>query len=96
MRAAPSDPSPRHCELLGAAIASAHLAVVDYAGTQPNMRGLPWWNETVPVVLAHLDAEQAALLQSELAYQNHVAASSAYTALPRGPVHADLFRVRQG
>ena len=24
--------------------------------------------------------------------QNHIAASSAYTALPRGPVHADLFR----
>ena len=29
---------------------------------------------------------------SELAYQNHVAASSAYAALPRGAVHADLFR----
>jgi homoserine kinase type II len=28
----------------------------------------------------------------ELAFQNHVAASSAYRALPRGPVHADLFR----
>jgi homoserine kinase type II len=28
----------------------------------------------------------------ELAFQNHVAASSAYAALPRGPVHADLFR----
>ncbi|MGC3004758.1 aminoglycoside phosphotransferase family protein, partial [Streptomyces sp. G35A] len=37
-------------------------------------------------------AEPAALLQSELAYQNHVAASSAYAALPRGPIHADLFR----
>ena len=35
---------------------------------------------------------QAALLRSELAYQNHVAASAAYAALPRGPVHADLFR----
>ena len=46
----------------------------------------------MPVVLPHLDAAQAALLQSELAYQNHVAASSTYAALPRGPVHADLFR----
>jgi homoserine kinase type II len=27
-----------------------------------------------------------------LAYQNHVALSSAYAALPRGPIHADLFR----
>jgi homoserine kinase type II len=32
------------------------------------------------------------LLRSELAYQNHMAAGSAYAALPRGPVHADLFR----
>ena len=44
------------------------------------------------MVLPHIGPEQAALLRSELAYQNHVAASSAYAALPRGPVHADLFR----
>jgi homoserine kinase type II len=44
------------------------------------------------VVLPHVDPDQAALLRSELAFQNHVAASSAYAALPRGPVHADLFR----
>jgi homoserine kinase type II len=39
-----------------------------------------------------VSAEQAALLRAELAFQNHVAASSTYAALPRGPVHADLFR----
>jgi homoserine kinase type II len=32
------------------------------------------------------------LLLSELAYQNHVAESSAYKALPVGVIHADLFR----
>jgi homoserine kinase type II len=42
--------------------------------------------------LPHLDASQAALIQTELAYQNHIASSAAYTALPRGPIHADLFR----
>jgi len=36
--------------------------------------------------------EQAVLLRGELAFQNHVAASSAHAALPRGPIHADLFR----
>ena len=46
----------------------------------------------MPVVLPHIDAEAAALLRAELAYQNHVAAGSSYAALPRGPVHADLFR----
>ena len=46
----------------------------------------------MPVVLPHVDEPRAALLLSELAYQNHVTASSAYRALPRGPIHADLFR----
>jgi homoserine kinase type II len=46
----------------------------------------------VPVILPFIDESQARLLKSELAYQNHVAAGSEYAALPRGPVHADLFR----
>jgi homoserine kinase type II len=46
----------------------------------------------VPVVLPYIEESQAALLRAELAYQNHVAESSAYAALPRGPVHADMFR----
>ncbi len=85
-------PQPVHCAALGTMLARMHLAGRDYDRRQPNLRGLPWWNETVPVVLPHLDAGQAALLQAERAYQNHIAASSAYAALPRGPVHADLFR----
>ena len=85
-------PSADHCAQVGAMLARMHLAGQDYERQQPNLRGLPWWNETVPVVLPHLDEAQATLLKSELAYQNHVAASAAYEALPRGPVHADLFR----
>ncbi|MDD2545648.1 MAG: homoserine kinase [Burkholderiaceae bacterium] len=85
-------PQSVHCAAVGDMLARMHLAGRDYDRQQPNLRGLPWWNETVPVVLPYLEGEAAALLQSELAYQNHVAASSAYAALPRGPVHADLFR----
>jgi homoserine kinase type II len=85
-------PSTAHCAEVGAMMARMHLAGRDFEMTQPNLRGLPWWNETVPVVLPHLDALQSALIRSELAYQNHFAASSAFAALPRGPVHADLFR----
>jgi homoserine kinase type II len=73
-------------------LARMHLAGQSYERSQPNLRALPWWNETVPVVLPHVLGEAAALLLSELAYQNHVAASPAYAALPRGPIHADLFR----
>ena len=85
-------PQEAHCAAVGTMLARMHLAASGYERQQPNLRGLPWWNETVPVVLPHIGAEPAALLQSELAYQNHVAASSAYAALPRGPIHADLFR----
>jgi homoserine kinase type II len=59
---------------------------------QPNLRGLPWWQETVPVVLPFLNASQRALIEQELAFQTELARSAAYAALPRGPVHADLFR----
>lgn len=85
-------PQAVHCAAVGDMLARMHLAGQNYERQQPNLRGLPWWNETVPVVLPYLMPEQADLLRSELAYQNHIAASSAYAALPSGTVHADLFR----
>lgn len=85
-------PQPVHCAAVGDMLARMHLAGQSYERQQPNLRGLPWWNETVPVVLPHLDGKAATMLRAELAYQNHVAASASYAALPRGPVHADLFR----
>jgi homoserine kinase type II len=85
-------PTTAHCTAVGHMLARMHTAGRDYARAQPNLRALAWWNDTVPVVLPHVTPDQAALLQSELAYQNHIHASAAYAALPRGPVHADLFR----
>jgi homoserine kinase type II len=85
-------PGVAHCQAVGAMLARMHLAGRDFPMSQPNLRGLPWWNDTVPVVLPFLSAPQADLIRTELAYQNHVAASPAYAALPRGPIHADLFR----
>lgn len=85
-------PQPVHCAQLGAVLAQMHLAGQDFAMVQPNFRGLGWWNDTVPTVLPYLHAAQADLLVQELAFQNAVAQSSDYAALPRGPVHADLFR----
>ena len=85
-------PDAAHCAEVGAMLARMHLAGEDYNRSQPNLRGLAWWNDTVPVVLPFLDESQARLLQSELAYQNHIAQGTAYQALPKGPVHADLFR----
>ena len=87
-----SNPTPAHCAAVGDMLARMHLAGQDFEERQPNLRGLAWLNETVPEVLAHLTEAQRTLILGELAFQNHVAASSAYRTLPRGPVHADLFR----
>jgi homoserine kinase type II len=85
-------PQASHCATVGAALARMHLAGQDYHREQGNLRGLAWWVETAPLVRPHLDAGQLALLNHELAYQQHVAQSPAYQGLPRGPIHADLFR----
>ncbi len=85
-------PTAAHCAQVGAALARLHLAGRDFELSQPNLRALPWWNERVPELLPFLDDAQQELMQRELAFQNHTAASSNYSALPRGPIHADLFR----
>ena len=85
-------PTPAHCAGVGDMLARLHLAGLDYERQQPNLRGLAWWNETVPVVLPYLSDAQRSLILDELACQNQTAASPAYASLPRGAIHADLFR----
>jgi len=85
-------PDNAHAASVGAILARLHLAGADFPHRQPNLRGLPWLAETIPVVVPFLDAERAALITDELAFQQQVAASAAHAALPRGVIHADLFR----
>jgi homoserine kinase type II len=85
-------PSIVHCRAVGATLARMHLAGRDYERQQANLRGLPWWEETVPLVWPHLGEEQRTLLSNEMEFQRRIAASPEYAALPRGPVHGDLFR----
>ncbi len=86
------DPQPVHCAEVGTMLARMHLAAQDFPLSQPNLRGLDWWRATAPAVLPHLSDENARLLREEIALQEECAASPAYARLPRGPVHADLFR----
>ena len=87
-----ASPQPVHCAEVGAMLAKMHLAAQDYPLYQPNLRGLAWWNETTPVVLPFLSADNQDLLRAEMHFQQALAASNLYHALPRGPIHADLFR----
>ena len=86
------DPSVAHCSAVGAMLARMHLAGRDYDRRQPNLRGLRWWAETVPLVWPYLDENQRALLTDEMDFQTRISASDEYAAAPRGPVHGDLFR----
>lgn len=83
-------PQAPHCAAVGAVLARMHQAVADFAGRQPNPRGPDWWREAAARVSPQLDAARAALLADELSAQQAQAAQ--FAALPRGAVHADLFR----
>jgi homoserine kinase type II len=85
-------PDAAHCAMVGAMLARMHLAAADFPLHQPNLRGLAWWAETVPVVLPFVTTAQRELLESELTFQQQFAASAAFATLPRGAIHADLFR----
>ena len=85
-------PTLAHCNQVGAMMARMHLAGQDFNLRQSNLRGLAWWNTTLPAILPHVTVQQRSLLLGELAYQNHIAATSACKSLPTGTVHGDLFR----
>jgi homoserine kinase type II len=86
------DPQPVHCAAMGAMLARMHVAAQDFSLHQPNLRGLDWCAATAPDLLPYLASDEADLLRAEIAFQQAFAITPAYAALPRGPVHADLFR----
>ena len=86
------NPQPHHCAEVGAMMAKMHAAAQDYPLYQPNLRGLAWWNEITPAVLPFIPTANQDLLRAEVHFQQAYAASANYHALPRGPIHADLFR----
>lgn len=85
-------PSATHVAQLGEMLARLHLAGADFELHQPHLRGLDWWVATTPEVLPFVDAARASLLREELAFQRELGASAAAQSLPRGAIHADLFR----
>jgi len=85
-------PDTNHCAALGSVLARMHLAVADFEPAQPNLRSLAWWAETIPVVVPFLTPAQRELIEAELAFQRQMNESAAHDALPRGAIHADLFR----
>ena len=82
------EPGPEHCAQVGEMLAAVHLAGKTYRAEMPNPRGPGWWKATAREVMPHLPPEEAELLQEELRYQSLFR----FEDLPRGVIHADLFR----
>jgi homoserine kinase type II len=81
-------PSAQQCALVGATLARLHLAGMDYPNTMPNPRGLAWWRGAALEVAPHMPAADAKRLEEELRFQSLYRLED----LPRGAIHADLFR----
>jgi homoserine kinase type II len=81
-------PGVAECGELGMLLARLHLAARSYPGYLENPRGPKWWKFAAAEVRQFLAQSHAGLLESELRFQGE----QRFPDLPRGPVHADLFR----
>ena len=83
-----TEPTAAHCAQVGAVLADMHQAGRSFEDGLDNPRGPKWWHATAPKVMPFLDSDAQVLLRAELEFQSGYRAAS----LPRGPIHADLFR----
>ncbi|MGH8668447.1 MAG: homoserine kinase, partial [Burkholderiales bacterium] len=81
-------PGEAECAELGALLARMHLAARSYSAYLENPRGPRWWRVAAKEIDGYLNPAQLSLLEQEIAFQ----AEHRLPDLPRGPVHADLFR----
>ncbi len=83
-----STPGAGQCTQVGQQMAAMHQAGNTFAMRMDNPRGPVWWHATAQQVYEYMDAADAALLRQELDLQ----AAQQHLHLPRGVIHADLFR----
>jgi homoserine kinase type II len=81
-------PTAGQCAQAGAMLANIHAAGASYTGRMDNPRGPKWWTSVLPRIVPFLGAEDAALLRGEVRFQSRLR----LRGLPRGAIHADLFR----
>lgn len=81
-------PEARHCTQVGDVLAAMHVAGKSYRLRMDNPRGPKWWRAVMPEIVPFLPAEEARLLREEVRFQS----LQRWSDLPRGVVHADLFR----
>lgn len=82
------DPTAADCGRVGSTLARIHLAGADFGMHMDNPRGPRWWKAVMPEITPFMGEAEIAMLREEVRFQ------SLYrlTDLPRGAIHADLFR----
>jgi len=86
--AALDTPGVAQCRAVGDMLARLHLAAADLPQALPNPCGAAWRQAVGEALLPHLAADENELLADELRFQS----AQDYSRLPRGIIHADLFR----
>lgn len=81
-------PSAAQCSSVGAMLGQMHSAGLSFGDVMPNPRGTMWRSTAAQQVRQFLTIQDASLLDAEVAYHTHHTLED----LPRGVVHADLFR----
>lgn len=81
-------PDVAHCAAIGTLLGDLHVAGQSCGMRQKHPRGAAWRRETAKHLLPLLAADDAALLRDEIRHE----AQHGSGELPRGIIHADLFR----
>ena len=77
-----------HCSQIGDAMGKMHTAGLSYIPENENSRGPHWFAQTAKQLHEKLDESDLEILENEIIFQQ----SNRNQQLPRGVVHADLFR----
>lgn len=81
-------PTPEQCAQVGTLIANMHLSGLSFPEKMGNPRGPKWRETIVPTLIPLLPVVEADILKKEMHFQSLYQ----FGDLPRGVIHADLFR----
>jgi len=77
-----------HCQQLGTAMGKMHTAGLSFEARQKNPRGPAWCQQTALKLIEKLSPDEQNMLDDEIHFQKE----KRHAELPRGVIHADLFR----
>lgn len=81
-------PNRDHCAAVGHALAQMHTIGESFEGDLENPRGIAWSENTAERIFEHLSSDDQIILENEIHFRKQALPEN----LPKGVIHADLFR----